>query len=118
MPASIYPTDARQWAALIAALVPVFVWAVSGLIRGAVMWNQRREGEWKRLHELAAILYNKDGESGLWSQVLAVEELKRLRTRRKEVLELAHAAAIQFSSLPQTPETKGLINKLRDFTSV
>ncbi len=72
------------------------------------MWNQRREGEWKRLHELAAILYNKDGESGLWSQVLAVEELKRLRTRRKEVLELAHAAAIQFSSLPQTPETKGL----------
>lgn len=83
MPASIYPRDAGQWAALIAALVPLVVWAVSGVVRGVVMWSERREGQWRRLHELATILYNKDGQSGLWAQILAAQELKRLRTRRE-----------------------------------
>ena len=82
------------------------------------MWNQRREDEWKRLHELATVLYNKDGEAGLWNQILAIQELKRLRTRRKEALELVRSADIYFSSLPQTPDIKQVIGKLRGFASV
>jgi hypothetical protein len=48
------------------------------------MWSQRREEQWRRLHELASALYNKEGASGAWVQFLAAQELERLKTRKKE----------------------------------
>ena len=116
MPESIYPTNPTQWIALFAALSPLVVWAVSGLVRGLVMLSQRREQQWRRLHELASALYNKEGESGAWVQFLAAQELTRLKTRKKEAKLLANKAADYFSARsPNEPETAALIAELRKF---
>jgi|SRR6516225_6723530 len=110
------PTNPTQWIALLAALIPLVVWAGSGFVRGLVMLSQRREQQWRRLHELASALYNKEGASGAWVQFLAAQELKRLRTRRKEAKMLANKAADHFSSKsPNDPETAALIAELRKF---
>ena len=80
------------------------------------MLSQRREQQWRRLHELAAALYNKEGEAGAWVQFLAAQELTRLKTRRKEAKILANKVADYFSAKsPEEPETAALITELRKF---
>jgi hypothetical protein len=77
------------------------------------MRSQRREGEWRRLHELATILFNRDGQSGVWNQILAAQELKRLKTRSKEAKILAKSAADHFASLSPSQVPRQLIDELR-----
>jgi hypothetical protein len=62
------------------------------------------------------ILYNKDWQSGGWAQILAAQELSRLRTRKKEAAILAKSAAEFFSSRDvQDPGLQKLIAELRKF---
>jgi hypothetical protein len=89
------PSNAADWVAvlslglaLIAALV-TGVWAV---------WVRARENtrqEWKRVQELAHIVYDGTGH-GYWAQKLAVEELLTIKPRRRQVVSLLREAAAYF----------------------
>jgi hypothetical protein len=91
----MYPKDATQLAALIAALVPFSIWVFSSLIAAQTRASERRSQEWLRISELARQLYNKEGAQGQWAQVAAIHELGDVRgkhQRRAAVAILEHAA--------------------------
>jgi hypothetical protein len=91
----MYPHDATQLAALLAALVPFTIWVLSSLIGVRTRSAERRSQEWRRISELAQILYNKEAASGQWAQVAAIHELGDVRGKRqqqaaKAILDHAH----------------------------
>jgi hypothetical protein len=117
MPNSIYPTNPAEWAAFLAALVPLIIWASAGMWR---VWTERRartEGDWRRLHELALILYNNATQSGLWGQIAAARELQRLKSRRRDAQDIAALAALWFKHHPQqTDGTPIIVAELEAFS--
>lgn len=116
MPSSMYPTNAAEWIAFLAAISPLVIWSIGGISKGREAWAARREAEWRRLHELALILYNNAHANGLWGQLLAVRELRRLRSRQLDAKALAASAAIFFRNNPvQTDGTRVLLAHLDEY---
>jgi hypothetical protein len=98
-------------------MVPLVVWALGGLFRGWSERQRQKEAEWRRLHELSIILYNKAGSSGLWSQLVAVRELRRLKSRAAEAKDIASLAALHFRSGTQSEGTAILVEELEAFAA-
>jgi hypothetical protein len=115
--ASLYPQSAGDFAALMAAILPFAAWAMSGLLQALNASTKRSEDEWIRLHQLAEILH--EGKTyGVWRQILAVQELERLRTRRTEAKELAkRAERYWLSNRDKSPDQAALLDALRDFSA-
>jgi hypothetical protein len=71
----MYPKNVTELAGLIAAVVPLTIWVVSGLRAVWIRAADSRSQQWRRISELALLLYNKDNASGEWAQMAAVSEL-------------------------------------------
>jgi hypothetical protein len=80
----IYPSNFAEFLALIAALIPVFIWAVSGLVSARVHLKENKQKQWRRLHELASALYNHNHAQGRWVQEVAIRELAEFQGVHKE----------------------------------
>lgn len=94
----MYPDNAEEVTALIAALVPLVIWALSSMITAVAKLLESRREAWQRLNSLVTVLYNKGHESGQWRQILAVRELEEYWTHRVAIHEIAKLASAHFSS--------------------
>jgi hypothetical protein len=115
----MYPKNATELAALIAALLPFTIWMVSGL---RAVWTRAaevRQQEWRRLSELAQLLYNKDYHTGMWAQIAAINELADVRGKNQVVAAktILEQVLQQFGDLPVIKEqTEAALTRLRHKT--
>jgi hypothetical protein len=79
----MYPADVTQLTALIAALIPLVLWALAAMQASLAKRAENHATRWKRIHDLAKILYNKDYEAGKWAQISAAYELSEMRGKQK-----------------------------------
>lgn len=95
---TIYPNNSGEWAALLAAIVPLFIWALSSV--GAALSAWRRAGsdraeryakDWVRIGELMNLMHN-GARNGLWVQQTAIEEFRRFRRQRQELVPILKSA--------------------------
>tara|TARA_R110002110_G_scaffold394957_1_gene609242 strand:- start:4253 stop:4597 length:345 start_codon:yes stop_codon:yes gene_type:complete len=111
----MYPENAGELAALIAALVPLAIWAFSSMITAVAKLLDSRREAWRRLTCLVTVLYNKDHEYGQWRQILAARELGEYRTHRGVIHEIANIASEHFSgqddSFPVIAELKKIVSR-------
>lgn len=89
----MYPSTFTELSGLIGILVPVIIATFAGLRSSRTKASEHNLVQWRRINELAATLYNKDGQYGLWAQLAAAYELGEMprphRPAAKAVL--AHA---------------------------
>jgi hypothetical protein len=112
----MYPTTIGQWSALLTAVMPLILWALSSLVAAVNAFRHARREQWKRLHHLTAVIYNKDHASGELAQIVAINEMGSLWIDRKTILRLARLARDHFArESPQgaiKSELEALIRKL------
>lgn len=96
----MYPTNPTELAAFIAALVPLAIWAASGLVTGVNALHTAHRAGWDRLHDVADILYNKGNTYGAWRQMVAIWELKGHWFHRTQIRELAQAVRTYLGQQP------------------
>ena len=80
---------------------------------GTAFLNERRESnrrDWERLQEVAQILH-RGGQTGLWAQKLAAQELAGLKTKRSQALLLAREALTYWET--KGDADNGLLSELR-----
>lgn len=94
----MYPSNVTETAALLGALVPLIVWALSSAFSAFARTREASLARWRRVQELAVALHNKRGNSGLWAQMLAIRELEEMRGRQKKASrEVLQDARVQFA---------------------
>lgn len=109
---AIYPKNLAEWAALVTAISPLLVWAFSSILRTREISSERRESEWRRIHDLTAMLHNAEDKIGYWQQVLAIEELRRFRGHRGVVHQIATRILQSLQGRAVNPEIIPLLEKL------
>lgn len=113
----LYPTNPTEWAALIAALAPLFIWVAASFSRAATYRQEQRAKEWLRLQELIPIINNRTDENGkprygAWQQLLAIEELASLKFTRQVVQTVAGEAFHHFDGRPRADNQALLVQRL------
>lgn len=94
----MYPTTFTELTGLIGILVPVVIATFAGLRSSRTKALENDLVQWRRLNELALILYNKDGTGGLWAQLAAAYELGNSpRAQRPAAKTILADAANHFS---------------------
>ena len=106
----MYPQNATELAAIVAAAVPLLVWAVSGAFSVYTRLGENRRADWLRINELIQILY-RGGDHGLWAQMLAVTELRSFGAQRRTLKPILAAAAIFFRNVV-TDSSKSLADHI------
>jgi len=88
---NFYPNSFTELVGFITALVPVVLWALSALTSARTKSRERRRDDWKRIHELFAMISNRgDGKGfGAIEQRLAMEELKDFRRYKRQINDMA-----------------------------
>jgi hypothetical protein len=89
----MYPTTFTELSGLIGVLVPVVIATFAGLRSSRTKASENNLVQWRRINELAATLYNKDGHYGLWAQLAAAYELGEVPSSHRAAARsvLAHA---------------------------
>lgn len=72
----MYPTTFLEWVAFASLLGAAVSWILT-------QWSARTEAAWRRNQELWGIIYNQNGESGYWRQIVAAYELHRFGKSRR-----------------------------------
>ena len=71
----MYPQNFTELSGLIGILVPLIIATCAGLRSTRTKVQENDLVRWRRINDLAATLYNKDGNFGLWAQLAAAYEL-------------------------------------------
>lgn len=71
----MYPKTFTELSGLLGILVPLIIATVAGLRSVRTKTLENDLVRWRRINELTATLYNKDGQFGLWAQLAAAHEL-------------------------------------------
>lgn len=100
----MYPKSFTELVALLGALVPLVMFAVSGLITANTSARDRERADWLRIQELVAIVTNPpagDKKYGEWQQMMAAEELASSFTgERKIIRSILAEADLYFKNAP------------------
>ncbi len=88
---SFYPSSFTELVGFMTALVPLVLWALSAWTAARIKSREKRREDWKRIHELFAMVSNSSDEKdwGAIEQRLAMEELKDFRRYRKQINDMA-----------------------------
>lgn len=107
---NLYPETVAEFATLLAALSPIVIWSISGLLKSISVMQERASTRWDRVSTLAAIMYNKDHEFGSWKQVIAVAELGTQFVRKREALSVLSEAKDFWKNKDISPALKAAVD--------
>ena len=101
----MYPKNITELSAILAAAVPLLIWATSGAFSVHTKLGANRRADWLRINELIQILY-KGVDYGLWAQMLAATELASFKKQRAALIPIMKSAVIYFSEYPTETSTQ------------
>ena len=107
----MYPTTFTELSGLIGILVPLVIATLSGLRSNRTKALENDLVRWRRINELAATLYNKDCQHGLWAQLAAAHELGEVSSPHKGAARaiLAHALTFFAGNAPLSEALAGAL---------
>jgi hypothetical protein len=85
----IYPSSFPEVMSLAGVMSPLIIWALSALSTARTKARERRREDWKRIHQLMAMISNQDEKTGAIEQRMAIEELKDFSSYRKQIHSIA-----------------------------